>query len=317
MIKGELIAIDSGIYLGLLTCIALLVFIFMTRAFDRSLRKKFICTTGLVMVAIVCSAVQTELAHNNDFGAAYTFTLLIKNIAAALMLLWVVNISCSDITRQKNRELLIMAFMAVVLVVAIILEVTHVFANIVFPTASIVLLFFYMYMYADRYNVDSVSKCFKRRCFYADSTKYSRSHIAVISMDLNNLKFINDNFGHKAGDIALLTFAEVCRAVKPSKFILYRTGGDEFMMLGIKATYEEAETLVKNIRHRLEETAYTCSFGIHMYAPGDDFDAVVVKADAAMYEDKRTFKEFMAKHGTADEQYERINSFTNNINFLD
>ena len=187
----------------------------------------------------------------------------------------------------------------------------------------------YMYMYAARYNIDSVSRCYKRRCFYADAERHSKNKMAIISMDLNDLKYvsidmdglkyINDNFGHKAGDIALLTFAEVCRSVKPSKFILYRTGGDEFMMLGIKATKDEAETLIHDIRLKLQETPYTCSFGINMYNPSDDFDDVVVKADQAMYEDKRMYKEMKIKANPSkeDEYDESLRMFTSNISFLD
>ena len=140
----------------------------------------------------------------------------------------------------------------------------------------------------------------------------------IISMDLNDLKYINDNFGHKAGDIALLTFAEVCRSVKTNKFILYRTGGDEFMILGIKATMDEAKELVELIKEKLAETPYTCSFGIHEYKPGDDFDAVVVKADKAMYEDKSIYKASKHKrsHSRSDEYDSRLETFTNNISFL-
>ena len=121
-----------------------------------------------------------------------------------------------------------------------------------------------------------------------------------------------------AGDIALLTFAEVVRSVKTNKFILYRTGGDEFMILGIKATEDEAKELVELVKEKLTETPYTCSFGIYPYKPGDDFDAAVVRADKAMYEDKSAYKASKSKrsHSRSDEFESRLETFTNNISFL-
>ena len=132
-----------------------------------------------------------------------------------------------------QRDAVTMLSMLMMTAVGVIFENEKIFPNCALNSSAVCIIFLYMYMYAERYNVDSVSRCYKRRCFYADAAKYARNQIAIISMDLNDLKFINDNYGHKSGDIALLTFAEVVRSVKTNKFILYRTGGDEFMILGI------------------------------------------------------------------------------------
>ena len=260
MVRGWIIGNNSGLFLGMFSCIALIVFIFTMRAFDHKVKRRFIYGATALLIAM--------------FGT---------------------------IIYSKSGNIIVTVL------------------SYVLPFLAIGILFLYMYMYAARYNIDSVSRCYKRRCFYADAERHSKNKMAIISMDLNDLKYINDNFGHKAGDIALLTFAEVCRSVKSSKFILYRTGGDEFMMLGIKATKEEAEELIHNIRLKLQETPYTCSFGINMYNPSDDFDDVVVKADQAMYEDKRMYKEMKIKaNPSKDEEYdESLRMFTSNISFLD
>ena len=71
------------------------------------------------------------------------------------------------------------------------------------------------------------------------------------------------------------------------------------------------------VREKLKETPYTCSFGINMYNPGDDFDAAVVKADKAMYADKNAYKESRTKRSRSRvDDFENINLFSNNINFL-
>ncbi len=218
-----------------------------------------------------------------------------------------------------QRDALIILFMLAIVSTGVVLEEAYIFENCTLTSSSIGVLFVYVYMYAERYNVDSVSMCYKRRCFYSDANKYAKQEMAIISMDLNDLKYINDNFGHKAGDVALLTFAEVCRSVKTNKFILYRTGGDEFMILGIRASQNEAENLISIIKEKLQETPYTCSFGLYMYKPGEDFDEAVVKADKAMYDDKHIYKANNKKRrNTRLEEYdEKVQSFSNDIDFFD
>ncbi|MBP5325792.1 MAG: GGDEF domain-containing protein [Pseudobutyrivibrio sp.] len=217
-----------------------------------------------------------------------------------------------------QNDATVILFMLFAVCVGVILEEEQIFPNCTMESSIVGCVFLYIYIYAERYNVDSVSRCYKRRCFYSDANRYSKLDMMIISMDLNDLKLINDNYGHKAGDIALLTFAEVVRSVKTNKFILYRTGGDEFMILGIKATEEEAKELVELVREKLTETPYTCSFGIFPYKPGDDFDAAVVRADKAMYQDKSAYKASKSKrsHARNDEFESKLETFTNNISFL-
>ncbi len=319
MIEGIGFVIDSGVYLGMIICITLLFFIHNMRAFDERLRRKYISATIALFFGLVLEAFLEETSVGSIFSGFRNSLFIVQTGLGIFALLVVSSILIKDIERNNKSDMAVIAFVILVFIVGFILELTMVFKNCIFPSASVAILFLYTYMYAERYNYDSVSKCYKRRCFYSDAAKYSKTNFSVISMDLNDLKFINDNYGHKAGDIALLTFAEVCRAVKQNKFILYRTGGDEFMFLGIKATLDESEELVSAVRNKLKETPYTCSFGISMYTPGTDFDDVVVKADQAMYDDKRAFKELKAKYGSAkdEEAEDKLKNFTNNIHFLD
>ena len=245
--------------------------------------------------------------HRHNLGI---FVILEGAIYATLIM-----IICAKKWRDGyTRDAFIIMVITIMVACGIVFEEIELMINSGLCVGSVGVLFIYMYTYAERYNVDSVSKCFKRRCFYSDATKFAKSKLAIISMDLNDLKFINDNYGHKAGDIALLTFAEAIRRVKTNKFILYRTGGDEFMILGIKTSKEEAEELVRMIKETLEETPYSSSYGIYMYNPGDDFDAAVVKADQAMYADKRDYKASHTKRShSRDEEYEKYRAFTKNI----
>jgi len=315
MIELSGMVIDSGIYLGLITCITLFVFIILMRSFDDSLRRKYLVLTFALFIALILDAIQIWLQIYNGSGLIYNIVLVGKFAFGFVALGIACHIIVKYVSVNSKRNLIVILFVLGMFCHGLVLEITQVFKNCTLPSSAVAFLFLYMYMYAERYNIDSVSKCYKRRCFYNDSKKYSKTDMAIISMDLNDLKFINDNYGHKAGDIALLSFAEVCRSLKSKKFILYRTGGDEFMMLGVKASRQEADDLVNAIREKLRETPYACSFGVNMYKPEDDFDQVVVKADEAMYADKRAYKEIHGCKDISSAFEERNNLFTSNINF--
>lgn len=263
----------------------------------------FVITSTLICTAPFHNYIFYIDANNNYIKGIFGNLIYLEGSIYALIALWI----CAGKWRNgyKHNASIIMT-MILIVVISVVLEEEDIFHNSILSTAAVAIIFLYMYMYAERYNVDSVSKCFKRRCFYSDGKKHARHDMAVISMDLNDLKFINDNYGHKAGDIALLTFAEVCRASKTNKFILYRTGGDEFMILGIKATKDEAEELVEIIKKRLKETPYSSSFGIAMYRPGNDFDDIVVKADQAMYKDKKEYKRSLTKRSHSREDDDEL-----------
>ena len=246
----------------------------------------FIITTIGTMVGYVTNLAITLTGKEVLIGPLGYLVYLQAMVYAVVLL----RLAHTKGKENNSKSVVIMAVLEVLLFLGALFESMKIFNNSILGTAAICIMIMYMYMYADRYNVDSVTKCYKRRCFYSDGEKNYRHSMAVVSMDLNNLKRINDNYGHKAGDIALQTFANACKEVKTQKFTLYRTGGDEFMMLGVRASMDEAYELIEKVKEKLNTTPYTCSYGVAMYNYGDDFDEIVIKADQAMYVDKKEYK---------------------------
>ena len=115
--------------------------------------------------------------------------------------------------------------------------------------------------------------------------------------DLDNLKFVNDSYGHREGDQAIIRTAEALRHTFRSSDILARFGGDEFCVLAMEATrYSERaiqERLKENLRRCNEgETRYSLSLSIGV-ARFEPFHATTVEelmseADQKMYEQKRS-----------------------------
>lgn len=124
----------------------------------------------------------------------------------------------------------------------------------------------------------------------------SGHHVALLFMDLDNFKEINDTLGHVTGDQLLQEVAARLRSCVRDGDTLSRIGGDEFVLLlpdipdiGIaQATSEKVlQRLSDNIcvgKHRLHTS---CSIGISVYPEdGADFDTLLKKADTAMYHAK-------------------------------
>jgi len=133
--------------------------------------------------------------------------------------------------------------------------------------------------------------------------------IGVIFVDLDNLKKINDAYGHKTGDRALLDVTKILISTVRQRDIVARIGGDEFAVIveemsGSQSTvYGLAHRLVKALGKQKEEHSSTASLGVHVFKIGDisvnsknpeefekAFSEEVAKADNATYEAKQAGK---------------------------
>ncbi|MFV0664236.1 putative bifunctional diguanylate cyclase/phosphodiesterase [Denitromonas sp.] len=135
--------------------------------------------------------------------------------------------------------------------------------------------------------------------------------VALLFVDVDNLKLVNDSLGHAAGDTLLQSVAQRLRHCVGEKDLVCRQGGDEFIVLLDELPNLEAATSVaQRINDRLGAPYHTdsgelvtsVSIGIAMYPDdGDDFNALLRKADAAMYEAKEAGRNtFRSHHPEAD-----------------
>ena len=115
--------------------------------------------------------------------------------------------------------------------------------------------------------------------------------------DLDGLKQINDTFGHREGDQALIGTAGILRKMFRTSDILARIGGDEFTILAIQASEDSTGVLMTRLddhltRHNAQASCrYPLSFSLGMvYIDHDSslsIEECMIKADAALYEQKR------------------------------
>jgi diguanylate cyclase (GGDEF)-like protein/PAS domain S-box-containing protein len=153
---------------------------------------------------------------------------------------------------------------------------------------------------------DSLTNLFNRRYLHEmlevefARSKRSQTSLAILMMDSDHLKVINDKYGHKAGDEFLMHIANVIRENIRAGDIACRYGGDEFVVVLSNVTeniaFDRAERLrgsvfSNHIIHKNEKISASVSIGIAMFpAHGSSGDILLQKADLALYAAKRMGK---------------------------
>ena len=125
----------------------------------------------------------------------------------------------------------------------------------------------------------------------------SQDSIAIFNMDVNNLKRMNDTFGHEAGDRLIKKAAESLRRIAARNVMPFRVGGDEFVVVAMHITRQEAERLrqeweegLSQLNQRKDGVECVVACGFAYGEKGYDLEALLAEADRRMYEDKRARK---------------------------
>ncbi|SMF45589.1 response regulator receiver modulated diguanylate cyclase [Alteromonadaceae bacterium Bs31] len=149
---------------------------------------------------------------------------------------------------------------------------------------------------------DPLTGCYNRRHFFtlseaefSKARRHQRS-IAVLMIDVDLFKAINDSYGHAAGDTALTVITECCRSATRESDVLGRLGGEEFALTCPDADLDGAFYLAERIRQNCESKeisaggklfCVTLSIGVTMISAEDEhFDQLLQRADSLLYQAK-------------------------------
>lgn len=121
--------------------------------------------------------------------------------------------------------------------------------------------------------------------------------LAVIIMDIDHFKSVNDRFGHACGDLVLKDFAARLSASVGRDDLIGRIGGEEFLLVLSGSRMHSAEAVMQGLLSSLADASplgdmpdfrYSCSAGIAFANPGESAGDVLRRADTALYEAKNT-----------------------------
>ncbi|CAN5261007.1 hypothetical protein BH11ACT1_BH11ACT1_08020 [soil metagenome] len=129
---------------------------------------------------------------------------------------------------------------------------------------------------------------------YQAAATAAGAHVAVVYLDVDHFKRINDERGHLVGDEVLCMVATVLQRHVRESDLVARVGGEEFVVVAPGMSLAEATVLADRIRSVLPDavsgvagSAVTASFGVTALRPGEDAGDVLGRVDALMYRAKR------------------------------
>lgn len=123
------------------------------------------------------------------------------------------------------------------------------------------------------------------------------STIAIFNFDVNNLKHINDTYGHEYGDELIVKAAKSIHAVVSDKVFGFRMGGDEYVMVAVDVTEDEASAIADKWKNALEKlnadgrVYCVMALGLQYGKVDFSYDELYKQSDDKMYLDKKARKE--------------------------
>ncbi len=150
--------------------------------------------------------------------------------------------------------------------------------------------------------IDELTGLYNRRRFFILTEQYiklfvrTKKRLLLLFIDMDDLKWINDHYGHKEGDQALINLANILKKTFRESDIIARIGGDEFVVL-LESTDENDEMLITRLRESIRDYnakvsqgyKLSISVGAAQFDPEYpiSIDELLSKADALMYAQKR------------------------------
>lgn len=151
-------------------------------------------------------------------------------------------------------------------------------------------------------DVDVLTGVATRRAFIAAAQRTiadasERCPLAVIALDIDHFKIINDQYGHLTGDKVLTAVGEELRRESRAPDVVGRLGGEEFAILLVRTSLDAAAGIAERLRQRLRNVAVpigdgtsimvTVSFGVAALGAGDTYEELLARADDGLYRAKR------------------------------
>lgn len=153
-------------------------------------------------------------------------------------------------------------------------------------------------------SMDPLTEALNRHAFHSllnrdQSDSEPQTHGCVAVIDIDNLKPINDQFGHSVGDKAIRAVARAIRSLIRADDMVFRWGGDEFMVLLFKLPVAEATRRVNTLNDILRENGQrwtgsavtiSVSSGVSGFASIEELRNAIELADQAMYEGRQKMR---------------------------
>ena len=253
----------------------------------------FIFIPALVLVILNVVSIFTEIVFRVDENSHLFYGPLgyLPFIMVGLYGIFLIYLLIKRSTKRL-MEIVYIAFSAFALGSGLVLPFIFKgeYATIFCITIAIALFAYFEFTYIQLSKKDSLTGLLNRHAYFSDVNDDPKSITAIISIDMNGLKTINDEVGHAAGDEALVTLSLCFTRPLKNRQSGYRIGGDEFIILCRKTPKEEVLQIVEQIKKYVSETEYSCSIGYSFNPDGNKpVSELLRESDEMMYKDKEKY----------------------------
>ena len=237
-----------------------------------------------IPTGIVFSIDETETMVRGPLG-------LLPYIVVGLYCVWLIVLMIRHSLKQSTEKIPIVYFcFAFFSGIIMPFLIGKEYAQLFCATIAISIFVYYVFTILQVTKKDPLTGLLNRQAYYADISSEPEEITALVSIDMNGLKTINDTEGHTAGDKAISTIAACFLRATKRKQRVYRVGGDEFVIVCRQVSEEDVISLAKRIHELVDATDYTCSVG---YSYSSDrkksIDQLLSESDANMYAEKQLY----------------------------
>ena len=223
-----------------------------------------------------------------EFKTPFTFDLKIMVNKNNKDLLNKIN-KAIDSMSKKEKNAIISKYSSVILVEKKVhnVNIWMVMLFIVILIAVTIVLF----KFKKRSEIDEMTKILNRAATEKElKDVLKKTNGAVLFMDLDKFKHVNDTYGHEKGDFVLKEFSKIVRNKIRSTDIFGRWGGEEFVLVLPETNFENAIKKAEKIRKNIQNYDFgfpvTVSIGVSDFKKGENIDDVIKKADECVYKAK-------------------------------
>ena len=280
--------------------LGIVFFIYLSGSFNKKVNLFFLIPIGIVLLIYSTAFfIGTEFGksvfyfHYNENGSlSYggTFMSYASHVVGALLLAVLLFVSIKDFSIKRSLDSFAIITCAIFVVAAVLIETFTDTVGVLNNTIAVSCIFYYLFIFNSSNRKDVLSRLFNRSSYYADTQRFGRSINAVIHIDMNGLKILNDTQGHEEGDNAIATIGQVIAKNITKNMYAYRIGGDEFVVLCLNENESVIKGTIQMMKGRLQETPYSASFGYNMRnEKTEGIDQLVNAAEKEMYKDKKEY----------------------------
>lgn len=223
-------------------------------------------------------------------GSALNF---VSHIISAFFLGLLVYVGALRFHGKHRRDGLVIILCVIIILVTVIAEVLTGRNDLLNIVCAICAMINYIFILSINTSRDPLTNLYDRRTYYEDVSRYKNIINGIIQIDMNELKYLNDHYGHGVGDSALNELARIFESCSDeTSMCVYRLSGDEFLILMFQGRQEILVNTVYQIKEKLRESTYSAAVGYYFIDKQNNpviFDDAMREAEKMMYKDKADY----------------------------